>query len=1167
MKKVSLIIITLLIYTSAVSQIADLPSSRSVPSNESDVVDSLSSNVTQQEEYKAIFELYDLLISYYRASGDYGNSIQMQNDALQLYEEFYGSISIQLAALYTNLGEDYVHVQEYDKSVQNIQKGIDIYEQYYSQESELLFKEPIYVRGLWLLGLGYGILGDHDNAIKYSRLADNMFLHQNDIQYKKLMCFNLYYLMEEYYKTGQYENLNKVCKRLERIITDFYSKENKEYFRYLLCSAHSYKELGNKPKALEFASQIVLLPKYYVSGKYCIASVYTHFKDFQQAIPLFEECISLSKSPNYDVDLEYIVGSYNALAYIYSNIDVKKAEEFSHLILNNYLDKIEHKDLITTFTNLGQIEYQKDNYTESLEYFTKSYEIAIGTDNYYYIAKCLNEIARCNYQLGNFAEAIYNLNIAKSIVETKIGVESTIYHQITQQLSIYYSHINAFGEGYKINQEIVRYYKNTYGENSEEYAIAIFNVSLFENDDRYAISLLEESLDILENLSYYNPAQFANLYRSLAVRYIKIGNITEGELAFKKCYQILDNSKLLTTINGIYYYVDYGSSHIKHSIKTALNNYRKAYDISEKNNLVAHPFVLNSILCYGILSYAQKGPSYEYLSMILHNTKKIYHTNYEFYSEEERHDVMSVLSQMKNMFINAHKKRNNSLLYDFLLFSKGLLLNTSIEFKKIIENSNDEDLKSNFKEYYNVKKQLYNEISCQSTYNKNHIDSLLKIANNLERELIYKSTEFKSYTDCINVTWQDISSALQKNEVAIEFVDYIDYKSNRKTYAALILRKDWKQPEFIKIADDDFLNKIISCGEELKYDVRINNIYSEPTGYYAIWEPLERYLSAGDNVYFSASGLLHNLSIEYLIDENEVYACDKYNIRRVSSTRDLAVRKGPASCVYRNATLFGGIQYNLDIDTMTLESEKYTINTTRSVELESTDTLRSDLVYLRGSEVEVTSISSILMNKSVNCNVLKGKEANEESFKHLEQKQNDIIHIATHGFYLPTEKVASNEFLKMIPVFVSGTDGQIQFSPVKTSMLRSGLVFAGGNMAWKGERVSAAIEDGIATSAEIANVNLAGTDLVVLSACETGLGEVNDEGVFGLQRAFKKAGVNTIIMSLWKVSDHITQLMMTSFYTHLLEGDSKHDAFRKAQMEIRQEYPNPYQWAAFIMLD
>ena len=252
---------------------------------------------------------------------------------------------------------------------------------------------------------------------------------------------------------------------------------------------------------------------------------------------------------------------------------------------------------------------------------------------------------------------------------------------------------------------------------------------------------------------------------------------------------------------------------------------------------------------------------------------------------------------------------------------------------------------------------------------------------------------------------------------------------------------------------------------------------------------------------------------------------------------------------------------------MTLESEKYTINTTRSVELESTDTLRSDLVYLRGSEVEVTSISSILMNKSVNCNVLKGKEANEESFKDLEQKPNDIIHIATHGFYLPTEKVASNEFLKMIPVFVSGTDGQIQFSPVKTSMLRSGLVFAGGNMAWKGERVSASIEDGIATSAEIANVNLAGTDLVVLSACETGLGEVNDEGVFGLQRAFKKAGVNTIVMSLWKVSDHITQLMMTHFYTHLLNGNSKYAAFRKAQLEIRKEYPNPYQWAAYIMLD
>jgi CHAT domain-containing protein len=193
--------------------------------------------------------------------------------------------------------------------------------------------------------------------------------------------------------------------------------------------------------------------------------------------------------------------------------------------------------------------------------------------------------------------------------------------------------------------------------------------------------------------------------------------------------------------------------------------------------------------------------------------------------------------------------------------------------------------------------------------------------------------------------------------------------------------------------------------------------------------------------------------------------------------------------------------------------------------------------------------------------------ANEESFKYLSAENCNILHVATHGFYLPTDKAEKSDFLKSMPIFATNANGIIQFDPIATSMLRSGLAFAGGNKAWKGEQVPEGIDDGIATSAEIANISLAGTDLIVLSACETGLGEVNDEGVFGLQRAFKKAGANTIIMSLWKVNDHITQMMMTSFYGHLLSGKTKRDSFRLAQQEIRAEYPNPYQWAAFIMLD
>ena len=126
---------------------------------------------------------------------------------------------------------------------------------------------------------------------------------------------------------------------------------------------------------------------------------------------------------------------------------------------------------------------------------------------------------------------------------------------------------------------------------------------------------------------------------------------------------------------------------------------------------------------------------------------------------------------------------------------------------------------------------------------------------------------------------------------------------------------------------------------------------------------------------------------------------------------------------------------------------------------------------------------------------------------------------------------------------------------------------SGGNAAWMGEPIPEGVEDGILTAQEVSELNLRGTSLVVLSACETGLGEVSGEGVFGLQRGFKKAGVQTLIMSLWQVSDEATCLMMSTFFQHLLNGEPKYDAFRAAQETVREKYRTPYFWAAFIMLD
>ena len=142
-----------------------------------------------------------------------------------------------------------------------------------------------------------------------------------------------------------------------------------------------------------------------------------------------------------------------------------------------------------------------------------------------------------------------------------------------------------------------------------------------------------------------------------------------------------------------------------------------------------------------------------------------------------------------------------------------------------------------------------------------------------------------------------------------------------------------------------------------------------------------------------------------------------------------------------------------------------------------------------------------------------------------------------------------------------------KFNEVDMSMWRSGLVLSGGNRAWRGDSIPDTVEDGILKAQEIGDLDLRGADLVVLSACNTGQGEVTGEGVFGLQRAFKMAGAQTIVMSLTPVDDQTTMAMMNKFYTNLFSGQSKHDAFYNAQRYIRSIKPDPKYWMGCIMLD
>ena len=215
---------------------------------------------------------------------------------------------------------------------------------------------------------------------------------------------------------------------------------------------------------------------------------------------------------------------------------------------------------------------------------------------------------------------------------------------------------------------------------------------------------------------------------------------------------------------------------------------------------------------------------------------------------------------------------------------------------------------------------------------------------------------------------------------------------------------------------------------------------------------------------------------------------------------------------------------------------------------------------LPGTKLEIDSINNVCRQAKLNIMVVSDTAATEEAFKAFSGKSPQVIHIATHGFFLPAPEER----------MVNSSSGHIDnnaFSIQEDAMFRSGLVLAGGNHTWKGGSTLNGREDGILTAYEIARMDLSNTDLVVLSACETADGDVNgSEGVIGLQRAFKMAGVKQMIMSLWEVPDKQTAELMTLFYKNWVAKYSAREALRKAQLTMKEQYP-PLYWAGFVLVE
>ena len=507
--------------------------------------------------------------------------------------------------------------------------------------------------------------------------------------------------------------------------------------------------------------------------------------------------------------------------------------------------------------------------------------------------------------------------------------------------------------------------------------------------------------------------------------------------------------------------------------------------------------------------------------------------------------------------------------YDAVLFGRGLLLNSDIAIRQILlEKGNDAD-KALINSVEVAKKELENILNADMREDDRliKIEEIYNSIDDLEWDITNNSFNYEDFTQRLFIDFKDVKNHLGEKDIAIEFLRF-PTSADSVIYAALTLRQNYSTPKLTVLFEEHQLTNTQTPNNPLGSSSLITQL---------VWKPLERELSNIENIYFSPVGELHKIGIEY------ADGMESYHLYRLTSTRLIAIEKPVrgGDKLEKSAILFGGLQYKFgsgDWADLKKQNDRSKQATFRDVPLIDTRAWRDRINYLPGSEEEVNAINKMLRSNGQPTTLLTDMEGTEEAFKQLSGKHNSILHISTHGFYDTTARLAA---AASYDVFTAEAPQQVDAPQSATSreyedlaLSRSGLFMAGAADALDEKtrgNIPEGVDDGVLTAREIAQLDLRTLDLVVLSACETGLGDVSGDGVFGLQRGFKKAGAKTLLMSLWKVDDHATQLLMTEFYRNLTAGQSKRQAFIAAQQHLRQceggKYDKPEFWAAFILLD
>lgn len=773
----------------------------------------------------------------------------------------------------------------------------------------------------------------------------------------------------------------------------------------------------------------------------------------------------------------------------------------------------------------------------------------LGDDYSIEFIESLENLAILYQHKGDFSQSEKLLLRIEGEKRQLSNISEELLLETLNDLGILYHELKDFVKSKRYFEEVYKISKKQLGKDHRYYATAINNLAAIAKEEgEYAAAerLLLEATDIFEKIYGMDHPKYANALNNLA----SVERVMGAYLAAESHYQeVLKIDKII-----------YGENHPEYA--TALTNlgilysamernstagvcYTQALEIRRKTLGINHPSYGKSLENLGMYYYAlnqlPKAERYlrEAIDIQLDQLKSIFPS---FTQQERARFYGNIKADMERYTFVASRMLGErpeliQNILNYQIITKGILFSSSEKVHNMILNSTDQELIRDYNRWTDATLRLAGLYQLgEDRLRRYGIDLKEEEAKveQMEKSLMFQSREFASLFVPEQVDWRAIRRSLKEGQTLVEIVRFREFASQQTDESEIFGFTDKIHYLYIVLKPDTFVNPeyvMVDNGAALEvkgfslYSNSVQYEYELRSSYMNYWKAVDEILGKPKNVLVSPDGIYFKMNLNLLKVSKKEFLIDKYYVSNLTSSRDLYVNRNDLQKENHNALLMGNPSYGDD---------------KRS---------RMELPNLPGAEMEVQEIGSLLSSCGWIVNVIKNADATEAKLKATLNPS--ILHIATHGYFSDSDPVLS------------------KVTPGNNPMFKSGLFLSGALNSYAHYRQGEfqdSNNDGILSAYEASNLHLQKTRLVVLSACETSLGDLETgEGVYGLQRAMMVAGARNLITSMTKVDDRATQYLMTAFYEEFLKTDNVALSLERAQLKLREKYPDPRVWGAFLL--